>query len=140
MSILPKILDLLVQSSSIDEHESTVASSLLKQYQGQSLIRPFRNASSDGNRERWNFALIAPGGSSVVVSSTSSNYRFVLLFSPVTEYRFINLDTDPRELEPLVSLFLKDLNVLVSDKYSAQVSVWVNKAAEVGGWWVREQD
>jgi hypothetical protein len=41
LSIIPTILDLLIQSNSLDEHDSEIASALLPEYQGQSLLRPF---------------------------------------------------------------------------------------------------
>jgi hypothetical protein len=41
LTIVPTILDLLVQSNSLDERDSEIASALLPEYQGQSLLRPF---------------------------------------------------------------------------------------------------
>ncbi|KAJ5708378.1 Alkaline phosphatase-like alpha/beta/alpha [Penicillium malachiteum] len=41
LSIMPTILDMLVQSQSIDTRDSEIASAMLPEYQGQSLIRPF---------------------------------------------------------------------------------------------------
>ncbi|CAG8926084.1 unnamed protein product [Penicillium salamii] len=41
LSIIPTILDLLVESNSLDERDSEIASALLPEYQGQSLLRPF---------------------------------------------------------------------------------------------------
>lgn len=41
LSIIPTILDLLVQSQSLDARDAEIASALLPEYQGQSLIRPF---------------------------------------------------------------------------------------------------
>ncbi|KAJ5949093.1 Alkaline phosphatase-like alpha/beta/alpha [Penicillium verhagenii] len=41
LAIIPTILDMLVQSQSLDKTDSEIASALLPEYQGQSLIRPF---------------------------------------------------------------------------------------------------
>lgn len=41
LSIIPTILDLLVQSNSLDERDAEIASAILPEYQGQSLLRPF---------------------------------------------------------------------------------------------------
>ena len=41
ISIIPTILDLLVQSQSLNARDAEIASALLPEYQGQSLIRPF---------------------------------------------------------------------------------------------------
>jgi hypothetical protein len=40
ISILPTILDLLIQSSSLGQDDIAIASALIKQYEGQSLLRP----------------------------------------------------------------------------------------------------
>ncbi|KAJ5812001.1 Alkaline phosphatase-like alpha/beta/alpha [Penicillium riverlandense] len=41
LSILPTILDLLVQTKSLPANDAAIAASLLPEYQGQSLLRPF---------------------------------------------------------------------------------------------------
>ncbi|KAJ5436270.1 Alkaline phosphatase-like alpha/beta/alpha [Penicillium cf. griseofulvum] len=52
LSIVPTILDLLVQSNSLDERDSEIASSLLPEYQGQSLIRPFLSSMEEPHLRR----------------------------------------------------------------------------------------
>ncbi|KAJ5960211.1 Alkaline phosphatase-like alpha/beta/alpha [Penicillium vulpinum] len=52
LSIVPTILDLLVQSNSLDERDSEIASSLLPEYQGQSLIRPFLSSIEEPPHRR----------------------------------------------------------------------------------------
>ncbi|KAJ5795373.1 uncharacterized protein N7518_003913 [Penicillium psychrosexuale] len=52
LSIVPTILDLLVQSNSLDERDSDIASALLPEYQGQSLIRPFLSSIEEPPNRR----------------------------------------------------------------------------------------
>ncbi|KAJ5236489.1 hypothetical protein N7489_006580 [Penicillium chrysogenum] len=52
LTIVPTILDLLVQSNSLDEHDSEIASSLLPEYQGQSLLRPFLSSMEEPPHRR----------------------------------------------------------------------------------------
>ncbi|KAJ5467789.1 hypothetical protein N7475_005541 [Penicillium sp. IBT 31633x] len=52
LTIIPTILDLLVQSNSLDEHDSNIASSLLPEYQGQSLLRPFLPSVDESSQRR----------------------------------------------------------------------------------------
>ncbi|CAI7652949.1 unnamed protein product [Penicillium glandicola] len=52
LSIVPTILDLLVQSNSLDERDSEIASSLLPEYQGQSLLRPFLSSMDEPPHHR----------------------------------------------------------------------------------------
>ncbi|PVH90592.1 alkaline phosphatase-like protein [Periconia macrospinosa] len=138
MSILPTILDLLIQSGSLDQDDITIASALIKQYQGQSLLRPFRNIHDD--RQGWNLAIVASGGSLLAISSAAVPYRLVIPLVKGYEYRFTNLDIDPAEVQPLVAWSLDDLRTAVHDKYDPEASSWVDKAAEVGEWWLQEQD
>ncbi|PVH90882.1 alkaline phosphatase-like protein [Periconia macrospinosa] len=138
MSILPTILDLLIQSNSLDKDDTSIASALIKQYQGQSLLRPFRNIHN--GLQCWNFAIIAPGGSLLAISSAAVPYRLIMPLTKNYEYRFTNLDIDPAEVQPLVAWSLGDLRTAVHNKYDPEASSWVGKAAEVGNWWLQEQD
>ncbi|KAJ5774082.1 Alkaline phosphatase-like alpha/beta/alpha [Penicillium paradoxum] len=52
LAIVPTILDLLVQSNSLNEHDSKIASALLPEYQGQSLIRPFLSSMEEPPHRR----------------------------------------------------------------------------------------
>ncbi|KXG47064.1 Alkaline phosphatase-like, alpha/beta/alpha [Penicillium griseofulvum] len=52
LTIVPTILDLLVQSNSLDERDSEIASSLLPEYQGQSLLRPFLSSMEEPHHRR----------------------------------------------------------------------------------------
>ncbi|KAJ5895142.1 Alkaline phosphatase-like alpha/beta/alpha [Penicillium taxi] len=49
LSIIPTILDMLVQSQSLDSRASEIASALLPDYQGQSLIRPFVSSVTESH-------------------------------------------------------------------------------------------
>lgn len=138
MSILPTVLDLLIQSGSLDQNDTTIASALIKQYQGQSLLRPFRN--SHDNRQAWNMAIVAPGGSLLAISSAAVPYRLIMPLVKNYEYRFTNLDVDPLEAQAIVAWSLDDLRTAIHDMYGPKASSWAAEAAEAGRWWVEEQD
>ncbi|KAL2062341.1 hypothetical protein VTL71DRAFT_6607 [Oculimacula yallundae] len=138
ISILPTILDLLIQSDSLDEDDSTIALALVKQYQGQSLLRPFQ--TTQGDRKGWHFTTVATGGSLLAISSAAVPYRLVVPLVENNEFRFTNLDIDPNEVRPMVAWSLDELRRAVRDDHGFEASVWVGEAAEVGKWWVKEQD
>jgi hypothetical protein len=148
ISIIPTILDLLVQSGSLDDRDSEIASSLLPEYQGQSLIRPFIPAigestnshSKDAHIQRvWNFGLINAGGSIVSVTSADTPYRLILPIREGFEYVFTHLDEDPGELHPLKTWTLSELVGEVSSKFGEGPASWLEDAEQVGKWYVNEQ-
>jgi hypothetical protein len=56
------------------------------------------------------------------------------------KYRFTNIVIDPAEVQPLTRWSLDDLRAAAYDTYSPEAASWVDKAAEVGTWWLGEQD
>jgi arylsulfatase A-like enzyme len=160
ISIIPTILDLLVQSGSLDARDSEIASSLLPEYQGQSLIRPFvpaigkstNSRSKDAHSPRpihkhqdshiqrvWNLGLINAGGSMVSVTSADTPYRLILPIREGFEYVFTHLDEDPGELHPMKTWTLSELVGEVSSKFGEDPASWLEDAEQVGKWYVNEQ-
>ncbi|KAJ5675511.1 hypothetical protein N7462_008408 [Penicillium macrosclerotiorum] len=160
LSIIPTILDLLVQSHSLNSRDSEIASALLPEYQGQSLIRPFishikppsdinaripskshKSHNKDGHRIQytWNFGLINAGGSMVSITAAGMPYRLVLPFKEGFEYVFSHLDQDPGELHPIKAWTFDDLIEEVAPKYGDNAVEWLEDAEQVGKWWENEQ-
>lgn len=160
LSILPTILDLLVQSKSLDERDSEIASALLPEYQGQSLIRPFLSVvnSSDTSsnpdttdprvsnvhgephaKYAWNIGLINAGGSMVAVTAASIPYRLILPIREGFEYVFTHLGVDPGEVYPIRSWTLSELVRAVERRYGEDAAGWTERAESVGKWYLNEQ-
>ncbi|KAJ5748775.1 uncharacterized protein N7511_010471 [Penicillium nucicola] len=167
LSIIPTILDLLVQSNSLDERDSEIASALLPEYQGQSLLRPFlasmeepsqtrhgdhrepepessqfearSHPESPAKRSVWNMGLINAGGSMLSVTTASVPYRLVLPLKEGFEYSFTHLGEDPNEDHPIKDWTLKLLIEEVTPKYGEEAAAWLSDAEKVGKWWVTEQ-
>ncbi|KAJ5778122.1 Alkaline phosphatase-like alpha/beta/alpha [Penicillium odoratum] len=165
LTIIPTILDMLVQSNSLDKTDSEIASALLPEYQGQSLIRPFipfikdESESPDNaqiknpdeleeraphkNRPRtrhvWNFGLINAGGSMIAVTAAGMPYRLILPLREGFEYVFTHLDKDPGELRPIKAWTLSQLVNEVRSGYHEDAVEWLEEAEKVGKWWTNEQ-
>ncbi|KAJ5579831.1 uncharacterized protein N7459_005816 [Penicillium hispanicum] len=146
ISIIPTILDLLVQSHSLDERDAEIASDLLPEYQGQSLIRPFIPATKPPHRHdeaqshsAWNFGLINAGGSMISVMAADIPYRLVLPIREGFEYVFTHLGDDPGEQHPTKAWTLSDLVDEVASNYGKEPAAWLEDAEKVGKWWVNEQ-
>ncbi|KAJ5733178.1 Alkaline phosphatase-like alpha/beta/alpha [Penicillium manginii] len=146
LSIIPTILDMLIQSESLDKQDSAIASAVLPEYQGQSLIRPFRTSilenedAEDGNKKlAWNFGLINAGGAKMSVTAAGTPYRLILPIKEDSEYVFSHLGTDPGELSPMKSWSLSRLADTVKTKFGSEAAAWLEDAEKVGKWYVNDQ-
>lgn len=137
LSILPTILDLLIQSHSLDQHDITAASNLLQEYEGQSLLRPY--LTEQEGRESWHFTVINAGAALLSVASAAVPWRLVMPLCKTAPYRFTNLDTDPAELHPVELWTIADLAKAVQKSEGEQAASWVKDAERMGLWWAGEQ-
>ncbi|KAF4502821.1 hypothetical protein FAGAP_977 [Fusarium agapanthi] len=137
ISILPTILDLLINTGSLNRKDTVVASDLLHDYEGQSLIRPYK--SSQNGRRAWNFGVINSGASMLSVTSADAPWRLVIPLDRASQWRFTNLKNDPLELEPLEKWSLEQLVGGVRNLYGEEASKWVAQADAVSQWWARER-
>lgn len=145
-SILPTILDLLLETDSLPEPAAKVARDILPSYQGHSLIRDldFRvktadNASARAFFQPFHFSAINPGGSLLAISDASTTYRLVLPLCSTIPLRFTDISTDPYEWEPTTAWTMDELKAQVKVKYGARASQWAQLAEELGRWWVWNQ-
>jgi hypothetical protein len=167
LSIIPTILDLLVESNSLDERDTEIASALLPEYQGQSLIRPFlssmvepshhpspppppterdisqvetrSHADSPPKRIVWNMGLINAGGSMLSITAAGMPYRLILPLNERFEYTFTHLGEDPGEKHLTKAWTLATLTEEVEPKFGKESIAWLQDAEKVGNWWVAEQ-
>ncbi|KAF5019423.1 hypothetical protein F66182_8577 [Fusarium sp. NRRL 66182] len=137
ISILPTILDLLVNSGSLNAQDSAIASDLANDYEGQSLIRPYQK-TMDGRRA-WNFGLINPGGGMLTVTSADAPWRLAVPLKKDLEYTFTDLGKDPLELDALDQWSIKAMIKDVKRKYGDEAAKWVHEADEVAHWWALER-
>ncbi|CAG8120609.1 unnamed protein product [Penicillium nalgiovense] len=106
------------------------------------MIRP-TFARKDGKQD-WQFSVMNTGGTWLALRSATKPYRLIIPVIPVIpvipnlEWRFSNVETDPHELEPLQDFGLKDLLDMVLPEYGEDAVQWVNDAAHVAKWWVKE--
>ncbi|CAI7630328.1 unnamed protein product [Penicillium bialowiezense] len=137
VSILPTILDLLVNTNSLNPDDTDIALDLMNEYEGQSLIRPYR--TSHHGREAWNMAVINAGGSMLSIGSAAVPWRLNLPLNNDFEYRFTHLDKDPYELDPISGWTMSALAAEVHSRHGPEAFEWAQKAEKVGLWWVMER-
>lgn len=142
ISILPTILDLLIQSNSLAPDDASIASDLVHEYEGQSLLRPYK--SSHNGRRAWNMGIINAGGSMLAVTSASDRWRAIVPIakddgtSSTSPYRFSDLETDPHELDVMEEWTLEGLYSEVRKKHGEEAEAWLGDADAVSKWWVKE--
>ncbi|RHZ73710.1 hypothetical protein CDV55_108103 [Aspergillus turcosus] len=135
--IVPTILDLLIETSSLEEKAARAAKDMLSIYEGQSMIRPLIQ-EQDG-RQDWQFTVMNTGGSWLAVRSAAKPaYRLVIPLIDDLEWRFTDLEKDPNELHPVKNFDLVDLAEKLQKEYGSDVTDWVRDAAHVASWWVGE--
>jgi hypothetical protein len=136
MQILPTILDLLIETSTFSQCEATAARDLLRNYEGQSLLRPQKTVSDENKHLGWQFTIMNPGGSSLAVRDANEpDLRLIVPLQAGSEWRFTDLAKDPWEKEPVLSF---DFNTLVRRLHNGVQQAWVKKAVQMSEWWVEE--
>ncbi|KAL1961212.1 hypothetical protein VTO42DRAFT_3158 [Malbranchea cinnamomea] len=136
LSVLPTVLDLLVNTGSLDEHDADIAGDLINNYEGQSLIRPYK--SRDGDRQAWNIGVLNPGGQMLSLVSAAVPWRLVIPVEKEVQYRFSNLETDPEEISPLEDWSLDGLINLVEKQEGKEAAEWTREAEAIAQWWLKE--
>ena len=137
LSIIPTILDLLVATSSLGTHDLDIASNLIYQYEGQSLIRPY--LTEKHGRQAWNVGVLYAGGAVLSVSSAAVPFRLVMAVCKAGTYRFTDTATDPNELAPFEENSIIALAKRVKMHHGDAASKWVVDAEKIGKWWILEQ-
>lgn len=137
LSIVPTILDLLVSTGSLNAKDTDVARDLTNEYEGQSLIRPYK--AIHNGRQAWNFGIINPGGTMLSVGSAAVPYRIILPLSEDFEYKFSHLEKDPNELAIISDWDLDQLSYQVRRAHGDEAGDWVKDADKIGRWWVQER-
>ncbi|CAL5874008.1 uncharacterized protein PFLUO_LOCUS8293 [Penicillium psychrofluorescens] len=135
--IVPSIIDLLVESSSLNNNTKRVATDIRSLYEGQSLIR--RQITEKENRPVWHFTVMNTGGSWLALRSAARpELRLVIPLVNDVEWRFSDLQKDPNELNPILRFKLADLASTLKAQYDESVLHWLWDAAYVANWWVIE--
>ncbi|KAK1993814.1 alkaline phosphatase-like protein [Colletotrichum falcatum] len=148
--VLPTILDLLIETGSLSKPAAAAAGDLLRNYEGQSLIRPVKKSrpgtayadappqppSEVGN---WHFTVINPGRAMVGVrDARRKSWRLVVPVVDNIEWRFTDAERDPRDADPVLGFDLTGFLANVEEAHGPEPARWVEEAAFIARWWVEE--
>lgn len=146
LSIIPTILDLLLQTDALPAPAAAHAADLLPRYQGTSLIRDptFSVPRSDGSPQEaffhpFHFSAINPGGSLLAISDAQTSFRLILPLCSAIPFRFTDIAVDPTESDPAIAWTMDELVAIVRVKFGGRSTEWVRLAEELGRWWFWNQ-
>ena len=141
MSMLPTVLDLLIETGSLSTEEEEAARDLLHGYEAPSLLRPLSPSPSDiGAEERqWYFTSVSPGGQAIAVRSMDEpRWRVLVPLIHDGEWSFSDLEEDPHEQDTLAAMEFGKLVRDVEAKHGVDAAKWAEEAAFATRWWLKE--
>ncbi|KAF2826990.1 alkaline phosphatase-like protein [Ophiobolus disseminans] len=146
LSIIPTVLDLMLQSDSLPAPAADIAKDIVPKYQGHSLIRDldFTVLAKDGSLAKaffqpFHFSAINPGGALLAISDASTTFRLILPLCSAIPLRFTDLATDPHELSPATAWTMDELAAILKVRYGIRATEWARLAEDLGRWWVWNQ-
>ncbi|KAL9561249.1 hypothetical protein ACKAV7_014604 [Fusarium commune] len=122
---------------SLNEKDTHIASDIVQDYEGQSLIRPYKR--SDGDRRAWAFSVVNSGAGMVGVTSADVNWRLVIPLSKIIEYRVTDAVNDPMELKPVAAWSPEELVTAARSALGDEAAQWISEAIPIAQWWVKER-
>lgn len=139
IQILPTILDLLLETKSLSKSEAQAVRDMVRNYEGQSLLRPLQKCSHVTGQGGWQYTVMNPGGSTIAVrDARQPNWRLIVPVFGNYEWRFTALEVDPHEQTPLLSYDYKTFLRSVQAEFGSDAAMWVEEAATVTRWWTDE--
>ncbi|KPM42478.1 hypothetical protein AK830_g4053 [Neonectria ditissima] len=137
--ILPTILDILLETGSLNSASHEAATDLVHNYEGQSLIRPLQTTNNETGQGNWQFTLVNPGRAVMTVRDARYPERHLVV--PIidnVEWRLSNLTADPREQHAVQGFDFVSFLLSVEQKHGVEVAEWVEEGAFISRWWVEE--
>ncbi|KAJ3459470.1 hypothetical protein MRS44_015543 [Fusarium solani] len=137
--IVPTILDLLVETGSLNKASRQAATDLMRNYEGQSLIRPMQKFNNETGQGNWQFTVVNPGRA--VITARDARYPERHLVVPIidnVEWRLSNLTADPAEHDSVQGFDFISFLDSVERKHGTEVAHWVEEGAFISRWWVEE--
>ena len=137
ISILPTILDLLIQTDSLNSRDKSIASDLMHDYEGQSLIRPY--VKSQDSRRAWNFGVVNAGGGMILMTSADTTFKMSMPLGSIREFTFVDLAMDPLEKDPMEFWVFDELLKKIRDEHGRHAEQWAVEAEKVLKYFVDRQ-
>lgn len=137
--VLPTILDILLETGSLTDASRQVATDLIHNYEGQSLLRRLSPVDLQTGQGQWQFTITNPGRALLTVRDTRFPERRLVV--PVIEnvaWRYSNLDSDPHEMNSVQNFDFVSFLQGVEELHGRNVARWAEEGAFITRWFVKE--
>ncbi|KAI8665282.1 hypothetical protein LRP88_04205 [Fusarium phalaenopsidis] len=137
--VLPTILDMLLETGSLSEESQKAAADLIRNYEGQSLLRELNVVNDRTGQGQWQFTVTNPGRAMLTVRDARYPERHLVV--PVienVEWRLSNLTSDPHELNSVQNFDFVSFLQGVEEMHGREWAEWVEEGAFITRWFVKE--
>ncbi|KAF4450462.1 hypothetical protein F53441_6461 [Fusarium austroafricanum] len=137
--ILPTIFDILRETGSLNNASHQAATDLIRNYEGQSLIRPQIDHNVQTGQGDWQFVVVNPGRA--MVTARDARHPELHLVVPLidnVEWRFTNLTEDPTEQFSVMGFEFRSFCDNIMHRYDDELAKWAEEGAFMARWWVEE--
>lgn len=136
MQILPTILDLLIESGSLSKSAKQAANDLVRNYEGQSFLRPMRKISPKNGQGDWQISVTNPGGSTLAIrDARHPEWRLTVPIVDGIDWHYIDNKSNSTGK---FSLSFDSLRNRIERDLGEEVANWAEEAAVVSHWWLEE--
>ncbi|KAI5455822.1 alkaline-phosphatase-like protein [Mariannaea sp. PMI_226] len=137
--ILPTILDILLETESLNDVSRQAAMDLIRNYEGQSLLRPLSVVNEQTGQGQWQFTVTNPGRAMLTVRDARYPERHLVV--PVIEnvaWRLSDLTSDPQERNSIQNFDFVSFLKSIEEEYGRELAEWAEEGAFVTRWFVKE--
>ncbi|VUC24093.1 unnamed protein product [Clonostachys rosea] len=141
VQVLPTVLDLLLETGSLNKQSRRAIRDLIANYEGQSMIRPQKTISEKTGQGNWQITIVNPGRA--LLSVRDARYPDRHLVVPVinnVEWRFTNIVEDPREQHSVQGFDFPTFLVSVEERHGVEVAKWIEEGAFIVRFFVEENN
>lgn len=137
--VLPTVLDVLLESDSLTPASREAVKDLIKNYEGQSLIREPVHTTPNTNQGNWQFSIPSPGNSMVV--ARDSRHKDMIMVVPIIvnqQWHLGNLTSDPTDMHGILDYDYGSFLQQVESRHGKEVALWAEEGAFAVRWWIED--
>ncbi|KAF4998756.1 hypothetical protein FGRMN_2920 [Fusarium graminum] len=137
--VLPTILDLLLETGSVDGVSKQAAADLVRNYEGQSLLRPLQVTNNKTGQAQWQFTVVNPGRAMLNVRDARHPERHLSVpLIENLEWRLSDISVDPLEVNAVQAFDYGAFLDAVEERWGVEWAKWVEEGAFMTRWHVQD--
>lgn len=137
--VLPTILDLLLETGSLEGVSQQAAIDLMHNYEGQSLLRPLEVNNNKTGQGLWQFTVVNPGRAMLNIRDARFPSRHLVIpLIDNTEWRLSDISVDPLEENAVQAFDYTAFLEAVEERWGADWAEWVEEGAFMTRWHVQD--